>query len=76
MLWVVIKTKYMLYIINCEIVENYYMGETIKNETNHIIEAETEEEARDKLERYYEMKNNEFYVTYYVNVNYCNEVIK
>lgn len=66
----------MLYLINCEVVENYYMGKSIRIETNHIVESESEEEARDKVERYYELKDSIYYITHHVSINYCNEVIK
>ena len=46
------------------------MDDTKKSEVNHIVEAESEQEAMDKVRHFYSKKDSEFCVS-----NYCNEVI-
>ena len=65
----------MLYLVNCELVKSYYMDDTKKSEVKHIVEAESEQEAMDKVQDFYSKKDSEFYVSHWVNFNYCNEVI-
>ena len=67
----------MLYLVNCEVVESYYMNEMEKlgGKVNHIVEAESKQEAMDKVQDYYSKKDIEFDVSNRVNFNYCNEVI-
>ncbi len=66
----------MLYIVNIELIEDYYMGETIKTEINHIVEADDYDNAKYKIEKHYELKDNEYYLTHYVNFGYVNKLIK
>jgi len=70
-----VKFQKMLYLVNCEVVKSYYMDDTKKSEMNHIVEAESEQEAMDKVQEFYSKKDSEFYVSHWVNFNYCNEVI-
>ena len=65
----------MLYLVNCEVVISYYMDDTKKSEVNHIVEAESEQEAMDKVQDFYSKKDSEFYIRHWVNFNYCNKVI-
>lgn len=65
----------MLYLVNCEVVKTYYMGDTIKSEVNHIVEAESEQGAMDKVKDFYSKKDDEYYVSHWVYINYCNGVI-
>jgi hypothetical protein len=65
----------MLYLVNCEVVKTFYRGDTETIDMNHIVHAETEQEAMDKIQDFYSKKDNEFYVRHWVNFNYCNEVI-
>lgn len=66
----------MLYLVNCEVVKSYYMvDDTIKSEVNHIVEAESEQEAKDKVRDFYSKKDSEYCVSHWVNFNYCNAVI-
>ena len=51
------------------------MDDTKKSEVNHIVEAESEQEAMDKVQDFYSKKDSEFYIRHCVNFNYCNEVI-
>jgi hypothetical protein len=67
----------MLYLVNCEVRKNYYMSdEQDKKEKNHIVEADTEDEAEEKVRKYYESKNILYTFTHYVIINYCNEMIR
>lgn len=66
----------MLYLANCEVHFNYYQAGSEVKELNHIVEADSEEEVKDKINRYYDLKDCEFYVYHIVNVNYINELIK
>jgi hypothetical protein len=45
-------------------------------EHNHIVEADNEEEAINKVRNYYSLKHSDYYVTHFVNFNYCNELIR
>jgi len=65
----------MLYLVNCEVVKHYYLNGTKKEEMNHIVEAESEQEATDKVQKFYSKKDSEYDVSHWVNFNYCNEVI-
>jgi len=65
----------MQYLVNCNVQKSYYMGDTKKSEVNHIVEAETEQEATDKVQDFYSKKDVEFYISHWVQVNYCNETI-
>ncbi len=65
----------MLYLVNCEVVKSYYMDDTKKSEVNHIVEAESEQEAMDKVTDFYSKKDTAYCVSHWVNFNYCNEVI-
>jgi hypothetical protein len=47
-----------------------------KKEKNHIVEADTEDEAEEKVRKYYESKNILYTFTHYVIINYCNEMIR
>jgi hypothetical protein len=47
-----------------------------KFERIHIVEAETKEEAQQKVIKYYTNKTDEYSVYYSVDINYCNEMIK
>lgn len=65
----------MLYLVNCTIVKNYYQDDNKEVVMNHIVEAENEQQAMGKIEEYYSKKDEEYYLTHWVNFNYCNEVI-
>jgi len=65
----------MLYIANIELGKSYYQGDDETETINHIVEAESEEAVRDKLNNYYDNKDSIYYVSHYINFNYINEVI-
>ncbi len=65
----------MLHLVNCEVTESYYMSKSKKYEMNHIVEAENDEMAMDKVTNHYQKMDNEYCVTYYVNFHYCNKII-
>lgn len=66
----------MLWIVNCEVGISHYMGSDEKAEMNHIVEAESEQEAESKVRDFYKEKDSDYSVSYWVNFNYCNCVIK
>jgi hypothetical protein len=41
-----------------------------------IVDTLSEKDAEEKLRNHYEKMNSEFSVTYWININYCNEIIK
>ena len=51
------------------------MDDTKKSEVNHIVEAESEQEAMDKVTDFYSKKDTAYCVSHWVNFNYCNEDI-
>ena len=65
----------MLYLINLELTKHYYPNETISTAINHIVEADNEESARDKVSLFYDRKDVDDYVSHEVVFNYCNECI-
>lgn len=67
--------KTMLFLVNCTVKRTYYQSKTTTIERNHIVEAESLTEASDKVYSYYEGKNDPYFVTYYVDVNYVNPII-
>ena len=66
----------MLYLVNCKVVKSYYMDDDRESEMNHIVEAESEQEAMDKVQYFYSKKDIEFCISHWVNFNYCNKVIQ
>ena len=65
----------MLYLVNCEVVKSYYRDNTEKSEMNHIVEADSEQGAIDKVLEFYVLQDIPHHVSYWVNFNYCNAVI-
>lgn len=65
-----------LYLVNCEVIEFRYMDGNNTYERNHIVEANDEEEVYSKVRSYYGEKDNPYYKSYTVNINYVNEVIR
>ena len=65
----------IMYVALIELIENWYQGETNKRKEIHIVNAETQEQAVDKLERHYDMQDSEYCVTYSINVESINELI-
>jgi len=65
----------MLYLVNCEVVKYNYQGSTDIITMNHIVEADSEDEVKDKVRNYYENKDSEYEVSHWINFNYCHEVI-
>lgn len=64
-----------LYLANCVVSISYYMSDTESSEVNHIVQAESEQEAMDKVQDFYSKKGSECFDSYWVNFNYCNEII-
>lgn len=65
----------MLYLVNCKVIKSYYLDESETSEVNHIVDADDTQSAMDKVSAFYTAKDSPYYITYWVNFNYCNEVI-
>ena len=67
----------MLFLVNCTVEKTHYMLKPQKYEQNHIVEAENESDACDKIETHYNRKRADvnFEVSHSVQINYTNEVI-
>jgi hypothetical protein len=68
----------MLYIVQCEVTERRYMSDRFEEPRHkvHLVEAESEEQAEQKLLKYYDDKSEPYYRTYYVVIIDCSEIIK
>jgi hypothetical protein len=64
-----------LYLVNCEVVRSHYMDSTDKSEVNHIVDAESEQDAMNKVQSFYSNQDVEYSIYHRVNFNYCNVVI-
>lgn len=51
------------------------MGEKNINNITHIVEADSENDAKIKLTEYYHNKDDPYYVSHTVNIYYCNPSI-
>ena len=51
------------------------MGETNRRKEIHIVNAENQEQAVDKLERKYDLESSEYCVRYSIEVESINELI-
>jgi hypothetical protein len=51
------------------------MGETVKTKMSHIVEAESEQDAMDKVENHYTKKDSSYSISHWVYFSYCNEII-
>ncbi len=68
----------MLYIVQCEVIERRYMSDRDEKPFNkvHLVEAESEEQAMQKVKKYYDDKEDPYYNSYYVDIIDCSEIIK
>ncbi len=65
----------MLYLVKCEVQITYYMDETKTEDKIHIVEADSEQQAKDKVQDYYAKKDSAYSVSHWVNFEYVNESI-
>ena len=65
-----------MYIASIEVIESWYQGETNRTNEVHLIEAKDQEEAIDKLWKHYSLQDSEYCVTYTIEVNSINELIR
>ena len=67
----------MLYVANVEVMKGYYMEETSTEKAMevHLVEAESESQAQDMVQEFYEKKSDPYYVTYYANIQSINPII-
>lgn len=65
-----------LYIVGIKVIEKFYQKDSKeKHKTSHIVWAESEEEAEEKVKLFYRMKEINDYLEYSVYIKYCNEVL-
>ena len=64
-----------MYLVNCEVIESCYMGDDIVYERNHIVDCDSYELACDRVINHYVKDNDPYGRSYWVNINYCNEVL-
>ena len=69
------EIKETLFLVNCEVVISYYMSDTKRQTVTHIVKAETEEIAKDKVRKFYSDKDSSYCIDHWVDFNYCNEMI-
>lgn len=65
----------MLYLAECRIIETSYESDSKRYKKSHLVEANTESEAEQKLTQYYEKKNSAYCVSYSVDIIDISEVI-
>lgn len=57
----------MIFFANVKFSKEYYMEDGKKHYSGfHTVDAETEDEARDKIMKYYEEEKTESYAVYYM----------
>lgn len=64
------------YLVSFTLEETKYMGKTTKTEMLQLVVAESEDQAAEKLQTYYDRKSSEYSVYYFANINYVTETIK
>jgi len=65
----------MLYLAHLKVFKSYYESDDTKSEQIHIVEADSESEVKTKVNKYYEGKDEPYYVSHYVEFLNINEVI-
>lgn len=65
-----------IYLVNIDYNVSQYMGDEERKSKTHLVHADSEEEARNKVIKYYEDKTSE-YCTYYTvyNVEVCETIM-
>lgn len=65
-----------LFIVGVEVVESYYQYDDREYDESHIVRAENEEKAKELVKAHYKAKDSEYYVKYFVDISYCNEILE
>jgi hypothetical protein len=66
-----------LFIATVVVYEEYYMQyDTIKTTETRLVEAESVKEAREKIEKHYDDKTDEYSVYYSVSIEDISEIIR
>lgn len=67
----------MLYLAKIELTISRYMAERYeKREKIHLVEADSEDAVENKIRAYYDAKNEEYNISYWVNIDDITELIK
>ena len=65
-----------LFLVNCTVIESFYQrDETKQYDRNHIVHAETEDEAREKVIKHWESQKEEYHYSYWAYINYVEPAI-
>jgi hypothetical protein len=65
-----------LFLVNCTVIKNdiqYSVQQELHR--NHIVHAETEDEAEEKVRNYWLSKNKEYYSSYRIHIKYVEPAI-
>jgi hypothetical protein len=65
----------MIFIAKCQITETPYMCKSRHYDKTHLVDAENESAATQKIERYYRNKDESYAVSYSVYVTEIDEMI-
>jgi len=65
----------MLCLAHLKVTKYYYESDEKHSEQFHIVDAESEDEVKTKVNKYYESKDEPYYVSHYVEFVDINEVI-
>lgn len=70
------ENKMKLFLVNCTVIKNdiqYSVQQELHR--NHIVHAETEDEAEEKVRNYWLSKNKEYYPSYRIHIHYTEPAI-
>ena len=65
----------MLYVALIEVTEKYYQSGSSSKKEIHIINAESQDHAIEKLERKYDLQCIDYHISYSINIESINELI-
>lgn len=66
----------MIFLISYVLTKDYYQGNTEKKHRISIVTAASVEEAEEKLATYWDDKDEEYYVTHTISVEYTEQMIQ
>ena len=65
-----------LFLVNCTLIRNDIQYPVQQEfDRNHIVHAETEKEAEEKVIKHWKSQEEEYYCSYWVNINYVEPAI-
>lgn len=70
------ENQMKLFLVNCTVIETLYKRDKQnKFDRNHIVHAETEDEAKEKVIKHWESQKEEYYSSYWIHINYTEPAI-